>query len=85
MKRYVTDTHPLHLHLIDQHKKMGKQARRIYNRAVHNKAIIVIPTICLVEIMELTEVGKLKLKDSFRAVVKKLPESFPIYELMLRR
>ncbi len=72
---YVTDTYPLTLHLLDKHKKLGAQARRIYDRVVQEKAVIVIPTICLVEIMELTEVGKLRLAYSLKAIIHMLKRS----------
>lgn len=71
----VTDTYPLALHLLDKHKKLGRQARRIYDQVAKERAVIVIPTICLVEILELTELGKLRLAYSFRVTIGMLQSS----------
>jgi PIN domain nuclease of toxin-antitoxin system len=77
---YVTDTYPLTLHIRDRHDKLGKQARRVYDQVVQKKATIVIPTICLVEIMELAEVRKLKLDSSLKAIIHMLKGS-RVYQL----
>jgi PIN domain nuclease of toxin-antitoxin system len=48
----VTDTHALIWAVLGQHKRLGKRARRVFERADSGEAAIYIPTHVLVELGE---------------------------------
>ncbi len=60
----VTDSHALIWHL-DQPRKLGKRARRIFDAAEGGRGVVVIPTTCLVEIVDLVHKGTIDLHGSY--------------------
>ena len=69
---YVTDTHSLIWYLTED-KKLGKNALSIFNDADNGKAIIIVPTIVLAEIISICEKKRVELK--IREVLDKIKNS----------
>ena len=61
MARYVTDTHALIWYAQAKPKKLGRRARLAFEQAEAGKAVIYVPTIVLVEALELVRRGYLEL------------------------
>ncbi|MEX2282032.1 MAG: type II toxin-antitoxin system VapC family toxin [Gemmatimonadota bacterium] len=61
MARYVTDTHPLVWYARSKPKKLGRRARHAFEQAEAGKAVIYVPTVALVEVLELVRRGYIKL------------------------
>jgi PIN domain nuclease of toxin-antitoxin system len=59
--RYVTDTHPLIWYAQAKPKKLGRRARLAFEQAEAGKAVIYVPTVALVEVLELVRRGYVKL------------------------
>lgn len=56
----VSDTHALVWYASGQHRKLGRDARRYFKRADEGKAVIHIPALVLIELLELITRGHLK-------------------------
>jgi PIN domain nuclease of toxin-antitoxin system len=63
----VTDTHALIWYATGLHRRLGRAAKRFFDRADSGRAAIYVPTIVLVEIAELTSAGRIELPGSFQA------------------
>lgn len=72
---FVTDTHALIHHVTDQKKKLGRRARRIFDRADRGTDSILVPFTVLEEVMLLSEVGKIRLPLPFRDLVISLAQA----------
>ncbi len=68
---YVTDTHPLVYFSTGKTRKLGKQARRAFQEAERGRGHVVIPMTVLEEILRLSEIGRIRLKLSFRELVSR--------------
>lgn len=66
---YVTDTHPLVYFSTGRIRRLGKDARRVFQEAERGRAHIVIPVTVLEEILRLSEDGKIRLGLSFPDLV----------------
>jgi len=62
----VTDTHALIWAIGDKRKRLGKHARRLFDRADDRKGAIYIPTIALLELGEAHHRGSVTLKLPFQ-------------------
>ena len=69
---YVADTHSLIWFLTDD-KRLGKQAREIYEKADLGKVLIIIPSIVLAELVFICE--KKDAVIEFKNILNKLNES----------
>lgn len=58
MPGYVTDTHALIWYLEDN-ERLGAEASQVFTAADRGEFAIYVPTICLVEIVYLTEKGRI--------------------------
>lgn len=63
----VTDTHSLVWYGGGVMRRLGRDARRLFERADAGRAAIFVPTICLVEIAENARLGRISLDGSFLA------------------
>lgn len=61
MSQFVTDTHPLVWYSQSLPKKLGRRARRVFEQAEAGQAVVHIPTMVLVESLELVRSGLVKL------------------------
>jgi len=64
MSLYVTDTHPLQWYAAGRSRKLGKQARRAFEYAETGRAMIYVPVLVLVELLEQARAGLLLLSES---------------------
>ena len=64
MSLYVTDTHPLQWYAAGSSRKLGKQARKAFEYAETGRALIYIPALVLVELLEQARAGLLRLSTS---------------------
>ena len=62
---YVTDTHALVHYAFVRKTKLGKNARRIFDKAAAGDAMIFVPTIVLWEISLLMDLGRIRLSQTF--------------------
>jgi PIN domain nuclease of toxin-antitoxin system len=62
----VTDTHALIWYATGIHRKLGRAARRFFDRADTGRAAVYVPTIVLVEVAELAAAGRVTLTVSFQ-------------------
>lgn len=63
----VTDTHSLLWYATGLVRRLGREARRIFERADAGRAAIYVPTFCLVEIAENARLGRIALEGGFVA------------------
>jgi PIN domain nuclease of toxin-antitoxin system len=63
---YVTDTHALVWYSQGRSKKLGRGARAAFERAETGLALIHVPALVLVEVLELVQAGKIQLESSAR-------------------
>lgn len=77
---YVTDTHSL-VWFLTNDAKLGKNARKIFDKAETGENTIVIPTIVLAEILYIAEKKNIAIK--FKDVLEKISNSlnYPTYNL----
>lgn len=61
----VADTHALVWYATGAHRKLGRNARRLFERADAGRAAIHVPTIVLVEVAELVRAGRILLDRPF--------------------
>ncbi len=61
----VTDTHALVWFAAGAHRKLGRNARRVFERADAGVAAIYVPTIVLVEVAENVRVGRIELGRTY--------------------
>jgi len=62
---YVSDTHSLVYHILNKKSRLGKNANRIFLQAESSRAVVVVPSIVLWEVVLLIESGRLRLHQSF--------------------
>lgn len=68
---YVTDTHPLLHFMGGKLKRLGKEARRVFQEAERGRERIVIPVTVLEEILRLYEKGTIHLTMPFRDLIER--------------
>ena len=61
MTQFVTDTHPLIWYSQSLPKKLGRRARRAFEKAEAGQAVVYVPTMVLVESLELVRSGLVNL------------------------
>jgi len=61
----VTDTHALVWYATGVDRKLGRRARRLFERADAGRAAIFLPAIVLVEIAENVQTGRIRLEMPF--------------------
>jgi PIN domain nuclease of toxin-antitoxin system len=61
----VTDTHALLWFARGESRKLGAQARRLFRRVDEGTAVMMIPTIALVELSEAGRRGSIRFPDGF--------------------
>ena len=62
---YVTDTHALVYYTDEKLKRLGKNARRVFQKAESNSALIYVPTVALWEVSQRLAEGTLTLSMAF--------------------
>jgi PIN domain nuclease of toxin-antitoxin system len=72
---FVTDTHALVHHVTDHKKRLGRRARRIFERVDRGADTILVPFTVLEEVMLLSEVRKIRLSMPFRDLVISLAQA----------
>jgi PIN domain nuclease of toxin-antitoxin system len=72
VNRAVTDAHPLIWYAFGQPKRLGRVARRLFDRAEAGRATIYVPTIVLVEVSEAARRGKFRLVGGLSVWAEKL-------------
>lgn len=63
----VTDTHALVWYGAGEHRRLGREALRLFQRADAGEAAIYVPTVSLVEVSELVHLGRIDLGRGFTA------------------
>jgi PIN domain nuclease of toxin-antitoxin system len=66
---FATDTHALIHHLTGRKKRLGRRARRIFERVERGADTILVPFTVLEELMLLSETGKIRLPLPFRDLI----------------
>jgi PIN domain nuclease of toxin-antitoxin system len=72
---YVTDTHALIHHVTDHKRRLGRRARKIFERVDRGLDTIIVPFTVLEEVLLLSEVGKIHIPLPFRDFVISLQKS----------
>jgi predicted nucleic acid-binding protein len=77
---YVTDTHPFLWHLSND-KRLGKEAKSLFDRAERGEASITVPTIVLAEAFYIAQRHRLKIE--FSDVLERVENAlnFPVFSL----
>lgn len=78
--RFVTDTHALLWHLSGAKRKLGRNARRAFDRAESGRSIILVPVMVLAEVLEGFAKERLHLDGSFAQWTARL-RAHPGYEV----
>ena len=66
---FVTDTHALMHHVTGRKRRLGRRARRTFERIERGVDAILVPFTVLEEVMLLSEAGKVRLPLPFRDMV----------------
>jgi len=66
---FVTDTHALIHHITGRKKRLGRRARNVFERLKRGTDTVLVPFTVLEEVMNLYEVGKVRLPLPFRDLV----------------
>ncbi len=82
MNRYVTDTHPL-IWALSNDSRLSVKARSIFAEADAGRAIIIVPPIVVIEMVYLSEKGRIpaQLVDDLLAKVARPGLSYRLAEL----
>jgi len=72
---YITDTHALVHHVTGRQNRLGRTARRIFDRVDRAVETILVPFTVLEEVMLLSEAGKIRLPLPFRDLVISLAQA----------
>jgi PIN domain nuclease of toxin-antitoxin system len=72
---FATDTHAFIYHLTKQSRKLGRRARRVYDRIERGLDTLLIPFTALEEVMLLCEAGKVRLPLPFRDLLISLVQA----------
>jgi PIN domain nuclease of toxin-antitoxin system len=72
---FVTDTHALIHHATGRKKRLGRRARRTFERVERGVDTILVPFTVLEEVMLLFEAGKVRLPLPFRDLVISLSQA----------
>lgn len=73
----VADTHAVIWAATGRTERLGRKARRYFQRADDGEAVIYVPTIALVEFGEAVHAGRVKLEQPFAAWMDALLEAGP--------
>jgi PIN domain nuclease of toxin-antitoxin system len=71
----VTDTHALVWYALGRHRKLGRQAKDLFQRAERGRATIYVPVLVLVEIAEASRRGVIRFEDTFAGWMQRLLDS----------
>jgi len=77
----VSDGHALLWYALGRRRRVGREARRVFERADGGRAVVYIPTIALVEISEACHRGVVQMEGGLRAWTQKLfscPNFIPV-------
>jgi PIN domain nuclease of toxin-antitoxin system len=66
---FVTDTHALIHHITGRKRKLGRRARSVFERLKRGTDTVLVPFTVLEEVMNLNEVGKVRLPLPFRDLI----------------
>lgn len=80
----VTDTHALIWWLADEHRMLGRRAKKFFEQVDAGDAVVCVPSIVLVELSEAVAYGDLILDESLAALFDRLrhtPSRYRIVEL----
>jgi PIN domain nuclease of toxin-antitoxin system len=72
MSMFVTDTHPLIFHRNRNFRQLSDRARRAFEQAENNEALILIPAPSLWEVSMLEKAGHIQLNQPFADWVRDL-------------
>ena len=72
---FVTDTHALIHYVTNHQRRLGRRARRIFERVDRGADTILVPFTVLEEVMLLSEVRKIRLPMPFRDLVVSLAQA----------
>ncbi len=78
--RFATDTHALLWHLTGARRKLGRHARRAFDRAEAARVVVLVPVIVLAEILDGFARGRLQIAGGFAAWTARL-RAHPGYEV----
>jgi len=81
----VTDAHALIWYGLGRHRKLGRRAKALFERAEAERAAIYVPTIALVEVGEATWSGAIALQGGFSAWAHALFSSGHFFSVDLTR
>lgn len=76
----VTDTHALLWHVVGPRTRLGRNARRAFERAEAGRAVVIVPVVVLVELLDGVARGRLSLDGGFAAWTARL-RAHPGYDL----
>jgi PIN domain nuclease of toxin-antitoxin system len=76
---YITDTHPLIYHRNRNFRRLSDRARRVFEQAENNEALILIPAPSLWEVSMLEKAGHIKLDRPFADWAQELLQN-PCYD-----
>lgn len=68
----VSDSHGLLWYALGRRRRLGSQARRVFERAESGRAVVYVPTIALVEISKARHRGVIQLEGGLGAWTEKL-------------
>lgn len=77
----VTDTHALIWHVLGRGRRLGADARALFERADRGVAAVYVPVLVLVELLEANRRGAIRLDGGGEAWVQRLADSgayFPV-------
>lgn len=72
---FVTDTHALIHHVTGRKRRLGRRARRAFERVERGVDAILVPFTVLEEVMLLSEAGKVRIPLPFRDLVISLAQA----------
>jgi PIN domain nuclease of toxin-antitoxin system len=72
---YVADTHAIVHYAFSRKAMLGKQARRIFDRADRGETLVFVPSVVLWEISLLCKLGKVRLRQTFEQWCRELDGS----------
>ena len=72
---FVTDTHAFIHHVTGRKRKLGRRARRTFERVKHGADAVLVPFTVLEEVMLPSEAGKVRLPLPFRDLVISLAQA----------
>ena len=76
----VTDTHPLVWYVTEQHRKLSRRVRSVFDKAVSGDAVVWIPAVVLWECSLLIRAGRIK---EVKSLDRLLPDRFDAQALVV--